>query len=227
MADGWDSRASCFGAVDGPNPQVEPRGLGLEVAHSRALAQLLPLLLCGEESAVLAFGHHAQSPRWGTRARAEFGRMESDEARHAGWLQGLQICLPPPEADLQLRRRVKQFFMRLASANFGIHLGHIAALDSAVCLILGKLRRSGVCQPNSPVTRVFESIHRDEARHVAVARGYAGELCSTGDLLACATETREQLTGILSARAQAFEILGICPDSLFKQLRSPPRRLFK
>lgn len=175
---------------------------------------------------MLAFAQHAQSPNWGTRAREEFTRIEVDETRHADWLIRLQNNLPAPEADLQLRRRVKHFFMGLATPDLGIHLGHVAALDSAACLILGRLRRTGACKPDSPVTRVFESIHRDEARHVAIVRSYAAELSSTRELLACATKTREQLTAILSARALALEILGICPDSLFRQLRSLPRRLF-
>jgi hypothetical protein len=121
---------------------------------------------------------------------------------------------------------MKHFFARLGNPDFGIHLGHVAALDSAVCLILGKLRRTGLCAPSSPVARVFAGIHRDEARHVAITRSYARELCSTRDLLACATETREQLTVLLSARAPALDTLEVCPDSLFRQLRSPPQRLF-
>jgi hypothetical protein len=217
----------CFGGVDGWSPEVEPPRLGLTVSHSLALSELLPLLLCGEESAALAFAHHAQSQTWGARAREDFARIQVDEARHADWVQRLQLSLPSPEEDLRLRRRVKHFFMRLASPNLGIHLGHIAALDSAVCLILGRLRRTGLRKSNSPVARVFASIHHDEARHVAIARSYARELCSTRDLLACAAETREQLTAILYARGPALDALEVCPDSLFKQLRSPPRRLFK
>jgi hypothetical protein len=204
----------------------QPRALGLEAAHASALSELIPLLLCGEESAVLAFSHQARSPHWGPGVREELARMETDEALHAHWLQRLQLRLPIPESDSRLRRRMKHFLMRLASADLGIHLGRIAALDSAVCLILGGLRRAGACEPDSSVARVFEAIHHDEARHVAIARSYARELCSTGDLQACVAETRELLVGILSARAEALEILGVCPDGLFRQLRNPSRRLF-
>jgi hypothetical protein len=198
----------------------------LSASHSEALSELLPLLLCGEESAVLTFAHHAHAPQWGDSAREEFTRMEQDETCHARWLRHLQDCLPAPKVEPRLRRQVRQFFSSLAGADVGIHLGQVATLDSAVCLILGGLRDTGVCKPGSPVARVFAGIHCDEARHVAITRRYARELCSRDDLLACAGATREGLTGILSARARALDTLGICPDRLFGQLRRPPRGLF-
>ena len=37
---------------------IEAPPLRLSASHSEALSELLPLLLCGEESAVLAFAHH-------------------------------------------------------------------------------------------------------------------------------------------------------------------------
>lgn len=201
--------------------------LELTNPHSQALGELLPLLLCGEESAVLAFAHHAQSEKWRPQARQDFARIESDEARHTRWLQRLRASLPRPRADIQTYRGVKQFFICLSSPDFGIHLGHIAALDSAVCLILGRLRRTRACASDAWVKTVFELIHRDEARHVAIARHYAGELCSTRGLTACATEMRERLTTLLASHAEAFETLEVCPDDLFRQLRTPPQRLFK
>jgi hypothetical protein len=236
MADGWtladaaSSRhagASCFGESARPTLPVEPMSLALTAPHLRAFAELLPLLLCGEESAVLAFACHAQLDRWGLRARQDFARIESDEERHTYWLQRLRASLPAPRTDSRLRRGVKHFFLRQSSPNLGIHLGHIAALDSAVCLILGRLRRTNACASDARVAYIFEHIHRDEARHVAIAGHYARERCSARDLFACATETREQLTSLMSAGAGALDTLEVCPDTLFRQLRRPPRRLFR
>ena len=204
-----------------------PVRLELTNPHSRALGELLPLLLCGEESAVIAFERHAQSEKWGSRARQDFARIESDEARHTRWLRRLRAHLPRPRADIQTYRDSKHFFMCVSSPDLGIHLGHIAALDSAVCLILGRLRRTRACASDARVRTVFELIHRDEARHVAIARHYAGELCSTRGLMACATEMRERLTTLLASHAEALETLEVCPDKLFRQLRTPPQRLFK
>ena len=235
MADGWtladtassrQAGASCFGEAARSAFLVEPMRLELTAPHSRAFSELLPLLLCGEESAVLAFAHHSQIQKWGPRARQDFTRVEIDEERHTYWLQRLRASLPTPRTDLRLRRGVKHFFLRQSSPNPGIHLGHIAALDSAVCLILGRLRRTNACASDARVAHIFEHIHRDEARHVAIARQYARELCSAHDLFACATETREQLTNLMSAGAEALDTLEVCPDTLFRQLRRPPRRLF-
>jgi hypothetical protein len=219
---------SCFGeAAAGSALPVEPMRLELIAPHSQAFCELLPLLLCGEESAVLAFARHAQLEQWGARAQQDFARVEIDEARHTYWLQRLRASLPAPRMDSRLRRGVKHFFLRQSSSNPGIHLGHIAALDSAVCLILGRLRRTNACASDARVAHIFEHIHRDEARHVAIARHYARELCSAQDLFACATETREQLTSLMSEGAEALDTLEVCPDTLFRQLRRPPRRLFR
>lgn len=219
--------ATCCGEAHPSDPLGSPMTLALTKPHSRALSELLPLLLCGEESAVLAFAHHAQSQKWGQRPRQDFARIESDEARHARWLRCLRACLPRARTDIQPSRKLKHFFLRLSSPDFGIHLGNIAALDSAVCLILGRLRRTRACASDARVRTIFELIHRDEARHVAIARHYAGELCSTRGLMACATETRERLTTLLGSHADAFDTLEVCPDDLFRQLRTPPQRLFK
>ncbi len=197
----------------------------LTASQSQALSELLALLLCGEQSAVLAFAHHAHCRSWEARAREDFTRIEADEVRHAEWIQHLQVRLPPTASDPHLSRQLKQFFARLGSPRLGVHLGRIAALDSAVCLILGSLRRTSL--RGDPVSHLFESIHHDEARHVAIARSYARALCPASDLLECATETREQLIGILSLRAPALDTLGVCPDRLFKRLRNLPRGLFQ
>jgi len=220
------SRPSCFGKGAQSGLPVEPMRLELSAPHARALCELLPLLLCGEESAVLAFARHSRLENWGPRAQQDFSSVEIDEQRHTHLLRCLRASLPTPKTDAQLRSGVKQFFLRLSSPNLGIHLGHIAALDSAVCLILGKLRRTDACASDARVAHIFERIHRDEARHVAIARHYARELSPAHDLLACAIQTREQLTSLVSGGAEALDTLGVCPDTLFRQLRRPPRQLF-
>jgi rubrerythrin len=223
------AETACFGEIVLPSSPSGRLRLELLPRHANALAGLLPLLSCGEESAVLSFARHARSESWAPRARRDFARIESDEKRHAYWLQRLQISLPAPGSESDSRRgAVKRFFMRLGSPDLALHLGHIAALDSAVCLILGKLRRTPACASDTRVSNIFAHIHHDEARHVAIARHYARELRSSCELSRCAAETRERLAALLSsAGAEAFETLGVCPDDLLRRLRTPPQRLFE
>jgi len=217
---------SCFGNAGKTVARIEPLSIELSSAHSLALAELIPLLMCGEESAALAFGNHANSDTWSPRARQDFHSIEIDETRHAFWLERVRASVPEPCEAPQLRRRVKHFFLNLASPNLGIHLGHVAALDSAVCLILGRLRRTPAFAASTPLAQILARIHADEARHVAIARHYARELCAADDLFECAAHARECLTSILSTRGNALDTLGVSPDRLLRQLRSPPRRLF-
>jgi hypothetical protein len=206
---------------------VRPISVRLKDRHSEALAELLPMLLCGEESAVLAFGSYTQSALLGPTACREFHGVQTDEARHAVWLQRLRMTLPPPRPDSRLRMQLRGFYARMIEPDFGAHLAHIAALDSAVCSILGALRqRRGPISSDRVVSRLLGCIHRDEARHVTIVRRYARLLRNADDLHDLAGATRRQLTQILAERAGAFELLGVCPDSLFDRLHEVPRSLF-
>jgi hypothetical protein len=199
----------------------------LSTRHSEALAELLPLLLCGEESAVLTFGLHAQSASLAPAARLEFRGIQIDEARHAKWLQLLRVTLPPPRLDSRLRMQLRHFYVRMGDPDLGGHLARIAALDSAVCSILGALRERRGPISSDPVTSgLLGSIHRDEARHVTIARCHARRLREAPVLHDLAVATRRQLTRILVERGDAFELLGICPDRLFDRLLRVPRSLF-
>jgi hypothetical protein len=199
----------------------------LSSRHAEALAELLPFLLCGEESAVVAFGHYSQSTLLRPEARREFALIQTDELRHASWLRCLRLTLPPPYPHTRLRRELRRFFTRIGSPDIGHHFAHIAALDSAVCVILGALRqRHRPVARDSALSALFAHIHRDEAKHVAIARRYARQLHGPVELHSWASEIRSQLTAILAERAGAFEALEVCPDRLFPLLRAVTPRLF-
>ena len=209
------------GAAEPPLP------VRLDARHSEALSELLPLLLCGEESAVLSFDRYANSVPLGASGRRDFQGIQADEAVHARCLQRLRASLPAPRSDGHQRARLRRFYARLSDLDFGDHLARIAALDSAVCLILGALRQQrGPIAKDAAVGRLFERIHEDEARHVTIARRYTAVLGNPHDLYSVAADTRDQLAAMLSERAGAFESLGICPDRLFHRVRSIPRNLF-
>jgi len=220
--------SACFDLVDGNCSAIRPIQMRLKSAHSEALADLLPLLLCGEESAVLAFGLYSQSASLGMSAQRDFLGVQADEARHAHWLQRLRVSLPTPRPDSRLRRQLQRFYMRINGPDFASHLAQVAALDSAVCMILGVMRqRRCPIRSDRTISGLFARIHRDEARHVVIARQHAQGLRTACELRELAAETRRQLTGLLAERAAAFESLEICPERLFDRLRSLPTRLFE
>lgn len=218
---------ACFGMPVPLRAAEPPLPVRLSARHSEALSELLPLLLCGEESAVLSFARYANSVPLGMSGRRDFQGIQADEAVHARCLQRLRASLPAPRADARQRTRLRRFYARLSDLDFGDHMARIAALDSAVCLILGALRQQrGHIAKDSAVGRLFERIHQDEARHVTIARRYAALLGRPHDLYSVAADTRDQLATMLSERAGAFESLGICPDRLCHRVRSIPRNLF-
>jgi hypothetical protein len=199
----------------------------LETRHSEALAQLLPVLLCGEESAVLAFGGCARSAAADAAARRDLSAIQSDEERHTTWLRRLKLALPAPRSDPGLLKEVRRFFAAVREPQLGRHLARIAALDSAACVVIGTLRRrGGAIGTDRALSDLFMRIHKDEVRHVAIAHSYAKLFCGAADLRTLAVETREGLARLLARRADALEQIGVCPDALLQRLGKMPRNLF-
>jgi hypothetical protein len=199
----------------------------LDTRHCEALAELLPVLLCGEESAVLTFGGYVGSAQLQAAARKEFCRIQSDEERHTTWLQRLKLALPAARSDPGLLRQVRRFLAAVREPQLGPHLARIAALDSAACVVLGALRRrGGAIRTDRTLSNLFAQIHRDEVRHVAIAHHYARLLCDPADLRSLAADTRAGLTRLLARRADALEQLEVCPDALLQRLMNLPRKLF-
>jgi len=218
---------ACFGMAVPFSASEPPLPVRLSARHSEALSGLVPLLLCGEESAVLSFARYANSVPLGASGRRDFQGIQADEAVHARCLQRLRASLPTPCSDARRRASLRRFYARLSDLDFGDHLARIAALDSAVCLILGALRQQrGPIAKDAAVDRLLERIHEDEARHVTIARRYAVFLGKPQDLYPVAADTRDQLAAMLLERAGAFESLGVCADRLFHRVRTIPRNLF-
>jgi len=200
--------------------------LRLRPAHANALAELLPVLLCGEESAALAMDHIAGSRDAQDEMRAALARIALDELEHQALLQRIRAALPVPHDDPELHAAMRRFFMRLASRDPATHCARIAAVDSAVCLLLGDLRRRRRPIALEPtLNTVVARIHRDEARHVAVMSRYAAELPRSHGGHDDVIEARHGLTRLLERRAVAMEDLGVDPDRLFKSLHAIPRAL--
>jgi hypothetical protein len=193
-------------------------------AELRGMAELVQILLCGEESAALAFDILARQRRRQGDAlelTAALTRIADDEREHGRLLLALQRTLPTPADSAQSSTTATQFFRDLACRDAGEHFTRIAALDSAVCLLLASFRKA---QP-ALFGSAFQRILHDEARHVAVASCYARRLASPKVRVEQAATTRQGLTELLYARAHCFEDLQIDPDRLLKRLRQPPRFL--
>jgi hypothetical protein len=192
-----------------------------------ALAELLPLLLCGEESAALAFGAGGLRAALAAAARAELERIRREEVVHGLLLQRLQTGLPPASLEAPLRARMRRFFVTLADPQPGRYFARIAGLDSAVCLLLGALRGKGSpLMADATVAATFARIHRDEAAHVDAARRLALAYTPATLALEVATETRGRLVKLLRERGAAFDRLGVDADRLFARLGTVSAGIF-
>lgn len=225
---GARAQPACFRVFNTHTGSVTGLSVHLTTRHAEALAELLPLLLCGEESAALAFARHAGSAALPAGVRADLDRIRSDEERHALWLQQLTLGLPAPRHDARLRLEIRRFYNGIHERDPGRHLARIAALDSAVCALLGVLRRrGGAIATEVTLSGLFAQIHRDEARHAAVAGRHAHALAGSLDVRSAAVDTRESLRHLLAPRAGALERLGVCPDAMLRRLTTLPQRLFR
>lgn len=141
--------------------------------HCQYLANALPFLACGEESAIHAFSSSLLK-HLNENQRAEMARIAEDELRHADWLERLRISLPQPNQHLP-NKQLTRFFKRLLTRNTALHFARVAALDSAVCKLLAPLLRvdSALYCHAPEVHSGLVSILRDEARHVKAARKMA------------------------------------------------------
>jgi hypothetical protein len=122
---------------------------------------------------------------------------------------------------------MRRFFITLVDPDPGRYFARIAGLDSAVCLLLGALRRRrSPLAGDATVAATFARIHRDEAAHVDAARRIALAYTPAARARDVATETRRRLVTLLRERGAAFERLGVDADVLFARLGSVARGIF-
>jgi hypothetical protein len=183
--------------------------------QAEAMSELLQVFACGEESASLAFARLGNS-RLEEIARHALACVAGEELIHERLLRGLSGALPAPAPDRKLRRALLRFYHGIAQADIGLHLASIAALDSAVCLILAALLKPDRVLAQEPVaSAIFHRIHRDEAWHVGLSRRIAPEFVQ-GDLIgAVAENSRVGIVSVLARRGAAFDSLGVDAERLF------------
>lgn len=196
-----------------------------------AFSRLLPLLACGEESAIHVFSNAAKEnlpPQGGEDVKAELSALTlmniaKDEMQHEAWLAAWRSRLPDC-LDHTTRRQARKFFAGLDSRTPATHFARIAALDSAVCQILASLL--GVKAALTQVAEIkstFDKIRRDEARHVRISRNYACAWGATPEQIRAEwLEVRGALVTLLETVAPELAILGAHPEHLFKKLKQQP-----
>ncbi|WP_210545241.1 hypothetical protein [Rhodoferax sp. PAMC 29310] len=181
---------------------------GLNPGQRQDIADLLPFLACGEESAAHVFGHSLQSAVpasfWPT-----LSQIAQDEHRHAELLSGLRDELPRPNAGISLTRLIV-FFKRLETPDPAEHLARVAALDLAVCRLLQPLLRHGAAISRAPALHAaLSQLRADEAGHVRLARRLAGELGYESENQGQLNRTlSDRLNSLLAPVAPALARLG-------------------
>ncbi len=192
--------------------------IDLDERRALALAELLQVLSCGEESATASFESLAHSCDEHS-ARTALMQIAADERRHQFLLAALSAGLPRPRVETAFKAKMRRFFMRLADRDLQVHFVRIAALDSAACQLLALLRaRTGPLPLESDAAMVLRSIHLDEARHVRLARRCAGPLVNSRRGMDIAARVRVELAQLIRMRAGSLEALSIDPDRLNSRL---------
>jgi len=216
--------AVCFPKVWAGISDSGATSLNLDPRRALAVAELLQILSCGEESATATFENLAHLCHEPTR-RAVLTQIADDERRHQFLLSTISAALPRPEVEPAFIAGMRRFFMRLADRDVLIHFVRIAALDSAACQFLALLRaRMSPLASDSHLTSVLRRIHMDEARHVALARQCAGPFVSSRKGIEIMAHVRSDLADLIRMRAESVAALSIDPDRLDARLRSVPVR---
>jgi len=196
----------------------------LRTSEVEALVSLLPLLASSEDAAASAFARLACEPE-AEHAAQTLAAIAREEARHLRWVESVGARLGAHQQ--RSSRPVQRFHLRIGRGELAERLATVAAVDSAACLIFASLLAPG--RPLSrerTLARVFARIHREEARHVRVARVLALPLAVPARLRTAAATAREGLAELLVSSGDAFERLGVDADRLLTNIRRLPSGLF-
>lgn len=216
----------CFGSA--ARPQFSPIQSSLPDRAAAALAELLPVLGCGEEAAGLAFGNLADSGIADVAGIAALRLIADEERVHDGLIASLMAGLPPPPDATRLRTISRRFHLELGRGDHIMRLARITALDSAVCLILSRLLRPGTPLSADPViTGILRRIARDEAGHVRLTRHLVCDRADEATLVCVGVHVREALAALLEQAGDAFEALAFDPRWLRADLARIPAGLYR
>jgi hypothetical protein len=218
----------CFGKSKQSTQQMRLAvwRVSLDNKAVQALANLLPLLGCGEEAATVAFYRLANQDAFAQSTQTALRFIGDEEHVHDALLSDLASALPTAENDIEIRRTARRFHMSLAKGGPVLHLARIAAIDGAVCMMLSRLIAPHArLSDDAAVANLFRRIRNDEARHVAVARGIALSTPDRASLREAGANARSALAMLIAPGADAFDQLGVDPDRLMRDVAQLPNGL--
>lgn len=192
--------------------------------QQHALGHLIPLLLCGEQSAQLVFNQEInrlfnQGEQKNLAMIQSLLEVEADEFRHDQALQTVLNSLPIVAQQLKIQRQARLFYSKLGRGQSRCqHFIKIATLDSCVTQIMHEFEHS-LLGANHPFARLCGLIKKDEAKHVYIAKHHAQALGATPDMF-----KQEQnsvsclLHQLLATQAEHFNCLGVDLSKIFNTL---------
>lgn len=197
-------------------------------AEQHALAHLIPLLLCGEQSAQLVFNQEINRLFNESQADSEVHNhamikslleVEADEFRHDQALQSVLTQLPVIESKRHIQRQAQRFYAKLGRGEGRCqHFIKIATLDSCVTQLMHEFEYS-LLGPQHPFAVLCGLIKKDEAKHVYVAKHHAQALGATAamfkqDQRLVSTALHE----LLATQVEHFDVLGVDLNKIFNTL---------
>lgn len=195
----------------------------LSEPEKQALANLMPLLICGEESATFVFDDLAKvlADKLSEAHIKDLNSITQDEVRHSDHLEILRDHLPAP-LDRRAVYRVAVFLKVLKSNDAILQLSLLAALDAAVCQLLSALLRPETPLSNcTQVAHMLSRIQLDEARHVRITRDCYLALGLSRDQSALAqTKVLEAFIALLQPTKDDLKCLGTDLALLIKRWRT-------
>lgn len=198
----------------------------LTMRQQDGLAALLPILGCGEEAATLAFDGLAASLTDDLEAHLALAAIAVDEDRHDRLILSLRTALPPPPDVRVALRQARRFHIDLGRGSTAFRLAKIAALDSAVCMVLGRLLHRNAALACAPrIHKALSAIWHDESHHVSVSRRLALARADAATLRPLAVAARYALADILLLAGPAFDSLEVDPMVLARDVRRLPAGL--
>ncbi|MCL9774958.1 hypothetical protein [Vibrio methylphosphonaticus] len=187
--------------------------------QQRALARLLPLLICGEQSSQWVFHNEVQRQRDNNplqQAVADFESIVADEQYHEEALEMIRLSLPEPDDITQIKRRSQRFFAALGlRQSFDVHFAQIACLDALVCRLMLAIEK-GSLSSDHPFVLLCRAIKQDEAKHVTLSKRHALALgFEHSQWQSFKNSIADRLYTLLASERSAFETIGVELETIF------------